>query len=610
VARKVDQLDHKASKVAPSYTFDVTQTIARMLDNPTIAPHIHQGPAQFVVNRQEVYEGDAWRESIVLSGGRIPFNLHNKAIYPSVCVEYTDTGGVMDESTTKLGRVKGYMERTRGPNREPEQLFEIEPLIPNTDLRKWKHCDGERPSSSESASSGSNDRPLLILDTRTIIVPAKFLIKRVSVYFCGKEPQGPRDIPARMCLFEVRQVLLEDHEDVEGKANQIHLESASCLKPLLAETELIIMPMADRLYRFRGMLEACDHVFLGTDEFGNLDPLDVNSSEFDQLPHYDIAIQIYTDKFGIFRTTHRNAGGIYMSILNLPLKVRSLLKNWLLLGFTPYGSAFEDTIVPIFRQIKEFQFGKPVTLPSGRRIILSIKLLYTCCDMPESNDLAGVKRQSSLKPCRFCLVDRDRLSDASLSVADLYRMGRGSVQMDKSRVRAKRLPPARRELELRKYGLHLMPSPMVHHGLAFDPYRQTALDADHSELGSHGLGKHLIHLTIHIFLSDAGRCAFTNTFRNFPFPATWNRLLNPCTHLLKYRFADIAHMVSVGPFLLRRFLKPQHISSKMAAEYQTVFPESRLLPTRVNLAITAMLGHGRKVDASRISDIVYIRGLR
>jgi len=78
-----------------------------MLDNPTIAPHIHQGPAQFVVNRQEVYEGDAWRESIVLSGGRIPFNLHNKAIYPSVCVEYTDTGGVMDESTTKLGRVKG-----------------------------------------------------------------------------------------------------------------------------------------------------------------------------------------------------------------------------------------------------------------------------------------------------------------------------------------------------------------------------------------------------------------------------------------------------------------------------------------------------------------------
>jgi hypothetical protein len=87
VARKVDQLDHKASKVAPSYTFDVTQTIARMLDNPTIAPHIHQGPAQLVINRQEVYEGEAWRESIVLSGRRIPFNLHNTAIYPSVCVE-------------------------------------------------------------------------------------------------------------------------------------------------------------------------------------------------------------------------------------------------------------------------------------------------------------------------------------------------------------------------------------------------------------------------------------------------------------------------------------------------------------------------------------------
>jgi hypothetical protein len=167
-----------------------------------------------------------------------------------------------------------------------------------------------------------------------------------------------------MCSFEVRQMLLEDHEDVEGTANQIHLESASCLKPLLAETELILMPLADRLHRFQGMLEACDYVFLGTDEFGNLDTLEVDPS-FDELPHHNIAIQIYTDKFGIFRTTHRNAGGIYMSILNLPLRMRSLLKNWLLLGFTPYGSAFEDTIVPIFRQLKEFQFGKLVSLDAS-----------------------------------------------------------------------------------------------------------------------------------------------------------------------------------------------------------------------------------------------------
>jgi hypothetical protein len=168
----------------------------------------------------------------------------------------------------------------------------------------------------------------------------------------------------------------------------------------------------------------------------------------------------------------------------------------------------------------------------------------------------------------------EQLSDVNLSAADLYRMSRCTVQMDKSRLKAKRLPPARRELELRKFGLQILPSPMVHHGLAFDPYRQTALDPDHSELGSHGLGKHLIHLTINIFLSDASRYAFTKTFRNFPFPPTWSRLLNPCTHLLKYRFSDTAHMVSIGAFLLRRFLKLQHISHKMAGNYQTAYPES------------------------------------
>src|SRR6202023_123449 len=261
-------------------------------------------------------------------------------------------------------------------------------------------------------------------------------------------------------------------------------------------------------------------------------------------------------------------------ILNLPFKMRSLLKNWLLLGFTPYGSAFEDTIVPIFRQLKEFQFGKPVELPSGHRIVLSIKLLYTCCDMPESNDLAGVKRQSSLKPCRFCLIDKDRLSDVTFSAADLFRMSRCTIQMERSRQKARRLPPTKREVELRRYGLQLISSPMVHHGLAFDPYRQTALDADHSELGSHGMGKHLIHLTTRVFLSDGGRYAFTKSFRTFPYPVTWSRLLNPCTHLLKYRFSDIAHMISIGPFLLRRFLKPHHISSKMAGDYQNRYPDS------------------------------------
>ena len=56
-----------------------------MFDNSIIIPHIHQGPARLVTNRQEVYEGNIWREFIVLSEGKLSFNLHNKAIYPSVC---------------------------------------------------------------------------------------------------------------------------------------------------------------------------------------------------------------------------------------------------------------------------------------------------------------------------------------------------------------------------------------------------------------------------------------------------------------------------------------------------------------------------------------------
>src|SRR5579859_6638624 len=114
-----------------------------------------------------------------------------------------------------------------------------------------------------------------------------------------------------MCMFEVKQLILEDHEDVEGKSNQIHLESVSHLKPLLAETELMVMPLADQRYRFQGMLESCDHVFLGTDEFRNLDALTVDPL-YDQLSRFDIAIKYIPTNLVFFaRLIVMPAGFIY-----------------------------------------------------------------------------------------------------------------------------------------------------------------------------------------------------------------------------------------------------------------------------------------------------------
>ena len=147
----------------------------RMVDNPTISPYIHQGPAQLKLDRQEVYEGDAWRESIVLSGGKIPFNLHGKAIYPSVCVEYMAEAN----GPTRYGRVKGYIERSQGPNCSPEPFFEIEPLLSNNDLHLWNRSDEERPRSSTSdlVEGNTNQLELLVLYTQTVVIPASSLVR-------------------------------------------------------------------------------------------------------------------------------------------------------------------------------------------------------------------------------------------------------------------------------------------------------------------------------------------------------------------------------------------------------------------------------------------------
>ena len=51
-------------------------------------------------------------------------------------------------------------------------------------------------------------------------------------------------------------------------------------------------------------------------------------------------------------------GGCYLSIGNLPLRLRQLLRNQMLLGFVPFGCTFEDFIAPFVHELSNLQNGE------------------------------------------------------------------------------------------------------------------------------------------------------------------------------------------------------------------------------------------------------------
>lgn len=120
-----------------------------------------------------------------------------------------------------------------------------------------------------------------------------------------------------------------------------------------------------------------------------------------------ISIDFFTDKFGIFRTTHRSSGGMYITIMNLDYKDRDQPRNHSLLGFTPFGASFEDAAKPIFIELAKLaKYGFDMTLHDGEEVTIYVKLLSISADMMEANALASVKGPTCLCPCRFCEVPK------------------------------------------------------------------------------------------------------------------------------------------------------------------------------------------------------------
>jgi hypothetical protein len=268
------------------------------------------------------------------------------------------------------------------------------------------------------------------------------------------------------------------------------------------------------------------------------------------LPVLKIFLDIYVDDFGTYRNVYHSLGGVYLEIGNMPLTLRKQLKNHFLIGFVPFGANFNDFIRPILQDIKTLENGLVMKTLHGDAWVTG-GVGCTTADLPQGNDLAGVKRHGANHGCRTCNVSNNKYTDPTYNYIKNARFQQktneciAEIESQHSKVDRERLST--------EYGLITMPCPF--NVLKWDRHIQTPQDAYHSMAGK---ARTLLEATFNVFRTS-GENDFLDCWKNIEKPAHWSRMPNPLRHRQSFMFSDVLRLAMLMPFILHRFLKSHHI---------------------------------------------------
>ncbi|PKY23928.1 hypothetical protein RhiirB3_387609 [Rhizophagus irregularis] len=277
------------------------------------------------------------------------------------------------------------------------------------------------------------------------------------------------------------------------------------------------------------------------------------------LPVYKLFIDLYYDDFGTFRNVYHSLGGVYVQIGNMPINERMRLKNHFVLGFVPFGGSFDEFIKPFITEMKILEKGKIMNV-QGNECVVIASLGDITADLPQGNDLAGVKRHSANRGCRTCNAAKDSLTSDSLN---LELISRYHHQTDKQ---FNEISEAQTISECKaiatEYGLRLQP-PILDQ-LKWERHLQSPQDVYHLTAR-----KVLRFLKITIeALSPEGKMEFITAWRSFEYPKVWHKLPNPISHIDSFMMSDCLQLAMMFPFILNRFLKNSHFKRPEFALFQ------------------------------------------
>jgi hypothetical protein len=279
-------------------------------------------------------------------------------------------------------------------------------------------------------------------------------------------------------------------------------------------------------------------------------------------------IDLYFDDFGAFNKAYHKLGGIYIQVGNMNRELRKKLRNHFLIGFVPFGGEFKDTIEEFISDMKELQNGMLMKI-KDEQVWISAGFGMSTADLPQGNDMAGVKRHNAEYGCRTCKVSQSQLSDADF---DIFQNSRYHHLTNRifDEIEAASNNTTKKNIA-QKHGLCLNPN--ILDDLARDRHLQTPQDPFHCLAG---LARRLFDHLFNHELERPGLDTLHSTWITFEIPRNWKRIQSPITHLDSYWMSDSLRLVMIMPFILLRCLNTSHLKQHFAITVKNNFELTNL----------------------------------
>jgi hypothetical protein len=282
------------------------------------------------------------------------------------------------------------------------------------------------------------------------------------------------------------------------------------------------------------------------------------------LRHLKFFIDLYHDDFGAFGKAYHKLGGLYVQFGNMSFLMRQHLKNHFLIGLIPFGANFRDFIKPFVSQMQELQKGIIMTNCYGEKMFISGGLGMCTADLPQGNDLAGVRRHNANHGCRSCEVNQEKLNDPHF---DIQINARYCHITDLHFQEIKQAPTRfAKEIIAKRYGLCSQKNILDH--LIRNRHIQVPQDPYHCLAG---LVRRLFDETFKS-MNDEGHREFVKIWRAFETPSTWNRLQNPITHRDSYWMNDSLRLTMIMPYILTRGINYRHYKIESINRIKNEYP--------------------------------------
>ncbi|EXX54348.1 hypothetical protein RirG_235300 [Rhizophagus irregularis DAOM 197198w] len=244
--------------------------------------------------------------------------------------------------------------------------------------------------------------------------------------------------------------------------------------------------------------------------------------QYKNLRVLKIFIDIYYDDFSTYRNVYHSLGRVYVQLENMPFDIRKLVHNHFVLGFVPFGGCFEDFICPFIKDMKRLEKGILMNI-QGIDCWIIASLGCVTADLPQRNDLAGVKRHGAIRGCRICLVTKENSTDLILDIASVSRCHHITDSQFKIIFTASTL---RQQNNIAKeYSLQTR-LPILDQ-LQCERHLQSPQDIYHI-IASKTLK--LLKVTI-FMLSPEGERNFISVWKLFKYSHQWSKLPNPISHI-------------------------------------------------------------------------------